>query len=120
MQRSMRLERQVEDETKQMETDMSERASDEAKALIAGLILSQQVLLEALVRQDAIGYHQVRTTLDDAMQAIEPVAGERPGAGLALRTMLDVLDDQHRPLGPEEKPHAVDWAERLRALMQEL
>lgn len=99
---------------------MSDLASDEAKALIAGLILSQQVLLEALVRQDAIGYHQVRKTLDDAAQAIGPLAEDKPEAGLALRTMLDVLDDQHRPLGPEEKPHAVDWAARLRALMQEL
>jgi hypothetical protein len=106
--------------TLQVEEMMDDSEIQNAKALVAGLLLSQQVLVEALVRQDAIGYHQLRETLAAAVEALEPLAASTPGAGVALAAMLDVLDEQHRPLGPDERPHAVDWGERLQALLQDL
>ncbi|WP_162915141.1 hypothetical protein [Desertibaculum subflavum] len=81
----------------------------ELKSLLSGLLLSQQVMIEMLVRNDAIGYHQARAALDDALGALrKPPAALRP-----LERALALLDDLHRPLGSGERPHAADWKAEL-------
>lgn len=88
----------------------------ELKSLVSGLLLSQQVLIEMLVRNDAIGYHQARAALDDALGILRkspsaPLAALRP-----LERALGLLDELHRPLGVGERPRAVDWRAELQRI----
>lgn len=91
-------------------------SDDKTQALLQGLLLSQQVLIEALVRTDAIGYPQARTALNEALtelgrQPSAPAEAMRP-----LRAALELLDQLHRPLGPKERPKTVDWRAELKRL----
>lgn len=85
----------------------------ELKSLISGLLLSQQVMIEMLVRNDAIGYHQARAALDDALGALRKPPSAPAAALRPLERALALLDDLHRPLGSGERPHAADWKAEL-------
>jgi len=92
---------------------MTERPDDKAVST-AGLLLAQQVVLEALVRHDAIGYHQLHETLQQALQQLQ-ARGEVPPSVLApLQQVLAALDRQHRPRPAGEPPEAIDWTDWLR------
>jgi|GEM_PF-4892455 len=92
---------------------MTDQPSETAVSA-AGLMLAQQVLLEALVRHDAVGYHQLRETMQQALEQLQ-ARGETPAAVLQpLQQMLAALDRQHRPRDPGEPRTALDWTDWLR------
>ena len=92
-------------------TDANER---ELRSLVSGLMLSQQVLLEALLRHDAIGYHQLRETLADALAALESAGDVDAQALRPLHLQLELMDATHQPRRPEEKRPVLDWQDVLR------
>lgn len=85
----------------------------ELKSLVSGLLLSQQVLVEMLVRNDVIGYPQARSALENALVALRKPPAAASAAIRPLERALAILDDLHRPLGSGERPHAVDWKAEL-------
>lgn len=91
-------------------------SDDKTQALLQGLLLSQQVLIEALVRSDAIGYPRARAALNEALTAL----GRPPSAPAEilrpLQSALELLDQLHRPLGPGERPATVDWHAELKRI----
>lgn len=90
-------------------------SDDEAtRPLLAGVVLLQQMILELLIRQDSIGYHQAREFLAQAAAAFDRTRGVPPETLKPLRAAIDMLDDLHRPLGPDEQPHAPNWLDQLR------
>lgn len=90
--------------------------TSELKSLVSGLLLSQEVLIEMLVRNDAIGYHQTRAALQAALAALREPPAPPLAAIWPLERALTLLDDLHRPLGSGERPHAVDWKAELQRI----
>jgi len=76
---------------------------------ITGLLLAQYALLEAMVRHDAIGYHQVRETLADALATL--TASKQVGEPVLrpLRQLLTMLDELHKPANLKEGRPRLDW-----------
>ncbi|MDP6704781.1 MAG: hypothetical protein QF893_00440 [Alphaproteobacteria bacterium] len=93
---------------------MTQSANDDLEAMVRGLMLVQQVTLEALVRHDAMGYPQARETLAQALAALEAAGDVEAAALLPLRAALETLDQVHHPRDPGDPPKPIDWVERLR------
>jgi hypothetical protein len=93
---------------------MSETNDQAIRPLLAGVVLLQQIILELLIRQDAIGYHQAREFLVSAAGVFEQARGIPAEAVKPLRAAIDMLDDLHRPLPAGEHPHAPNWLDQLR------
>lgn len=87
---------------------------DPERTLLAGVVLLQQVILELLIRQDAVGYPQAREFLASVENRLAQGAGLAPDLLRPLRSAIDVMDELHRPLGPGERPRAPDWLDHLR------
>ena len=85
------------------------------EALISGLLVMQQVTLDALIRQNAIGYHQVRQALSEALAQIEkPGVAAHPSAVAPLKKMLHSIDILHAPHKREAPTTAPDWSRAMR------
>jgi hypothetical protein len=95
---------------------MTELTQHETKALLSGVILLQQAMIEGLVRHDTIGYPQTRETLEEAIKALEEGEVVDEKVFLPLRETIAMLDDLHRPLELGERPHPVNWPDQLRRL----
>jgi len=80
--------------------------------VVSGLLLTQKVVLEALIRTDAVSYHQAKDALDGVLTALEQNGGSA-AAKYPAEELLRLIDEIHRPLGAGEKPKAVDWAAEL-------
>jgi len=76
-------------------------AGGNAAAEIAGLRLTIAVLAEALVRYDAVAYHQMREALSAAIEAVAAGAGGDTAVLHPLRQLAETLDRSHRPMRPE-------------------
>lgn len=74
-----------------------------------GLLLAQYALLEALVRHDGIGYHQLRETLADALTSLTDSGDASQAVLHPLRRLLAILDELHEPARPGERPRQLDW-----------
>jgi hypothetical protein len=89
-------------------------AADQAlRETVAGLVLMQQVLIEAMIRYDMIGYPQAHAALEEALAVLAADRRVTPAMTLPLRKALALLDERHRPFGPGERPHPVDWSYQL-------
>lgn len=93
---------------------MTERPVATRESELQGLLLGQHVLVEALVRHDAIGYHQLRQTLQEALAALAASTEVDEGALRPLRQLLESLDSRHRPVPPGEGRPPTDWLQVLR------
>jgi len=80
--------------------------------VVSGLLLTQKVVLEAMIRADAVSYHQAREALGAALAALERNGGSAAAKHPAAE-LLRMIDEIHRPLGPGETPKPVDWAVEL-------
>ena len=80
--------------------------------VVSGLLLTQKVVLEALIRADAVSYHQAKESLDGVLAALEQNGGSA-AAKYPAEELLRLIDTLHRPLGAGEKPQPVDWAAEL-------
>lgn len=88
---------------------MTDANDPELQAEIAGLLLAQYVLLEALVRHDALPYHQVRETLSDALGTLTATGEVGEPVLRPLHRLLDTLDQTHKPATLKAgRPH-LDW-----------
>ena len=92
---------------------MTETTDPELRSLISGLMLSQQVLLEALLRHDAIGYHQLRETFADALANLETSEVAKEVALRPLRQQLELMNAMHQPVRLDEKRPSVNWQDVL-------
>ena len=91
---------------------MNNSTNAELRSLISGLMLSQQVLLEALLNHDAIGYHQLRETLSQALTGLEK--SEADAVALRpLRQQLELMDAVHQPSAPGDKRPVMNWQDVL-------
>ena len=83
--------------------------------LLAGMLVTQQVVLDALIREGAIGYHQLREALLDAEGQIEKSGDADAEHALApLRKVLHAIDTLHAPHAKEAATPERDWALSLR------
>lgn len=82
--------------------------------LLAGVVLLQQIILELLIRQDAVGYPQAREFLAGVAGRLDQTPGLPPDLLRPLRAAIDLIDEAHRPREPNERPHAPDWVDQLR------
>lgn len=93
---------------------MADRSHSTMEQRIIGLLLTQQVLVEALVQHDAVGYHQLRETLNDVQGQLDGVA-DVPAETLApLKQLIATLEARHSPRPAGQPPHAIDWAAWLK------
>jgi hypothetical protein len=93
---------------------MAKTEESEVVSELAGLLLAQQVLIEALVQHDAVGYHQLRDTLAQALAALDAEEGVEAEMLNPLRRQLALLDASHRPIEPGVEPGGRDWRLLLR------
>ena len=93
---------------------------DEAKerryeALLMGLMASQQVVLDALIRDSAIGYHQVREALENAVVQLEAAEPEvDPICLLPFTKLLASINALHAPHPPGAETRSPDWVRVVR------
>lgn len=92
---------------------MTEMNESEVHAQLAGVLPAQYVLLEALVRHDAIGYHQLRETLADALETLTASGRASRPTLQPLRRLLASLDELHKPADPTESRPRLDWLQVL-------
>jgi hypothetical protein len=84
-----------------------------------GLRLALAVLTEALVRHDAIAYHQLRETLAEAIEALETGTAADAAVLSPLRRLAEDLNRTHRPAQPNQpRPH-LDWRRVLADLQSD-
>lgn len=88
---------------------MNAKGGDDLASMVTGLMLAQAALVEALVRHDAIAYHQVRQTLGEAAAALGAEAGAEEAELLPLNRLLETLDRTHAPLDPDAGRPRLDW-----------
>jgi hypothetical protein len=88
---------------------MAKTEESEVVSELAGLLLAQQVLIEALVQHDAVGYHQLRDTLAQGLAALETEEGVEAEMFKPLRRQLALLDATHHPIEPGTEPGVRDW-----------
>lgn len=91
---------------------MTDTPNQSLTDVVSGLLLTQKVLLEAMIRADAINYHQAKEALEGVLAALEQNGGSA-AAKYPAQELLRLIDDLHRPLGTGEKPKPVDWAAEL-------
>ncbi len=90
-------------------------AETDLETRLTGIVLAQQVLVEALVRHDAIAYHQMRETMAQALATLESAEGVNDAVLAPLRGQLALLDAAHQPVEPGAAPRVRDWRELLAA-----
>lgn len=85
------------------------------EALISGLLVVHQVTLNALIRQNVIGYHQVREALNEALAQVEKEGvAAHPSAVVPLRKLLHSIEILHAPHPRGVAAPAPDWSRALR------
>ena len=85
------------------------------ETLLAGMLVAQQVVLDALIREGAIGYHQLRETLLDAESQLSARGNEDAALAIEpLRKVLHAIDTLHAPHSKESATPARDWKRSLR------
>ena len=95
-------------------------AMDDAKvrrleATVAGLLVAQQVIIDALINHNAIGYPQLHKALSDAETQLGEIEGEVGAAALLpLRKLLHSLDILHAPHARQEKTPHPSWTQAMR------
>jgi hypothetical protein len=97
-----------------MENGMTGGAETSNKAKIAGMLLVQQVLVEAMIQHDAMGYHQLRDTLRGVLEQLEGQSGISADVLGPLKHLLQTLEARHEPKPAGQPPHAIDWAQWLK------
>ncbi len=75
---------------------------------------SRRRLIEALVRHDAIGYHQLRETLEQGIAAITEEEGAESATLEPLSRQITLLDAAHKPIEPGSESGGRDWRMLLR------
>lgn len=77
---------------------MNENGEPDISQRIDGLALTQSILIEALLRYDAIGYHQLKDTLAEALGALAASGRVAEPSLRPLRRLLERLELTHGPL----------------------
>jgi hypothetical protein len=94
---------------------MDDSKVKQLEALISGLLVVQQVTLDALIRHNAVGYGQVHDALKDAVAQIEKSgAVAHSGAVVPLKKLLHSIDILHAPHSRDALTTAPDWPRAMR------
>jgi hypothetical protein len=94
---------------------MDDKKVAQLEALISGLLVVQQVTLNALIRNNAIGYPQLREALKEALEQVEkPGVVAHAAAVTPLRKALHSIDILNAPHGRDAPTTAPDWSRAMR------
>ncbi len=89
---------------------MEDPADQEIVSLLRGLLLSQEVIVEALLSHDTIGFHQLKQSLEEALTALEATEQKiDPAALVPLERLLSLVERLHGPRAPGQTREKANW-----------
>lgn len=98
---------------------MSEDRLEKLARMVAGLIVTQQALADALIRHEALGYHQLHEALADAEEQLANLEGEIGSETvIPIRKTLHAIEALHAPHQREERTPAPDWQAAIRDALE--
>ncbi len=90
---------------------MNAQGKDTVEARLAALTVVNKVLLEMLIRADAVSYHQVDAALESVLSALGPTQTSTASSARAtLEDLKRFVEFAHQPRALGEGARSVDWS----------